>query len=182
MAKRIGGMAEMEHWPGICECCRRHGIVGVASSGYGAVSFGWCMQCLRHPTHPEPEWVLAYLYYDVGDHGDGLVADELLPGTFRDGRYWTWREWADRFAKEFEPPPSYDSYAWTGREPTLPPLWLQRLAYPTYSCEDCEGSIQYGCHCSYDGAVAPGIGPERWRVALRRFLKFWWMWRQSDDI
>lgn len=123
--------AEMIHYPGLCDCCRRHGTVGVASSGYGPISFGWCMQCLCDPTHPEPEWILAYLYWEVGDEGKGLIADEGLPGTFRDGRYWTWREWADRFAEEFRPPETIDSYAWTGRYGPTPIERLREWWYNT---------------------------------------------------
>jgi len=88
----------------LCDCCHKNPMVSVNSSGYGAISFAWCAECLTHQTHPEPEWILAYLYYEVGDHGEGLVADEYLPGTFKDGRYWTWREWADWAKTQPDPP------------------------------------------------------------------------------
>lgn len=143
----------IKHYPGLCDCCHRHGTVGVGSSGYIPMSFGWCLQCLREKTHPEPEWVLAYLYWEVGTAGEGLREDEELPGTFRDGRYWTWREWADRFAKEWEPPPTHYSSDWTGRIGSDPPQWLWRLAF-SY---DCEQPL------------------ERWRAEVQRFVRFWYL-------
>jgi hypothetical protein len=88
----------------MCDCCHVNEAIGAASSGYIPYSFAWCRTCLQHPVHPEPEWVLSYLYYEVGDHGKGLVPDDQLPGTFKDDRYWTWREWADWAATQPDPP------------------------------------------------------------------------------
>ena len=48
-------------------------------------------------------------------------------------------------------------------------IYLRRLAWPPYDCERCVGQ-DYGCWCDYHGAIAPGIGPEWWRVRLRVLL------------
>jgi hypothetical protein len=79
-----------------CDCCRVGDSIGVASSGYAAVSFSWCVKCLQ--IGAEPESILYYLYWYVGDRGKGLVDEKLLPHTYKDGRYWSWSEykaWAD---------------------------------------------------------------------------------------
>lgn len=120
-----------------CNCCGRPGVVGVASSGYAAISFAWCAECLGSGFHPEPEWILMYLYYDVGDHGQGLVDDEYLPGTWKDGRYWSWADWRDWRRTQPDPLPDpywdyYESSSWTGRMPadvSQVPKWLYRIAW-----------------------------------------------------
>ncbi len=149
-----------------CDCCGRGDVVGVASSGYAAISFAWCAECLRSEFHPEPEFILMYLYYDVGDHGHGLVEDEYLPGTWKDGRYWSWADWRDwrRTQSDPKPDPYWDGYAsasWTGRYPTdvsEVPKWLMELAWP-------------------DDASPWGERPvPRWRSALRVWLTLWYGW------
>lgn len=48
---------------------------------------------------------------------------------------------------------------------------LRRLAYPSYDCELCVGQEWWqGCECSYHGGIAPGVGPEWWRVQLRKLV------------
>lgn len=36
----------------ICDCCGRPEVLGVASSGLGAVSFAWCRECLTEEAEP----------------------------------------------------------------------------------------------------------------------------------
>ncbi len=72
---------------GQCDCCHVEPAVGVGSSACVPMSFAWGAECLKRSV--EPEMVLSYLYYEVGDHGEGLVPDEQLPGTYKDGKYWT---------------------------------------------------------------------------------------------
>ena len=74
----------------------------------------------------------------------------------------------------------YDSSAWTGRPSDAgpPSLGLRRRwnnwLWPDYRCENCNGmSPQYGCECHAKGAIAPGIGPEPWRVWLRKLPRRW---------
>lgn len=152
-----------------CDCCGRPGVVGVASSGYAAISFAWCAECLRSEFHPEPEMILMYLYYDVGDHGTGLVDDEHLPGTWKDGRYWSWADWRDW--RRTQPDPhdpywdGYDSSAWTGRRPrdvAEVNQWLLNLAWPK------------------DEVLPWGPVPQpRWRTLLQRWLAFLWGWPED---
>lgn len=158
----------------VCDCCHRpeQKVVGVASSGFIAMSFAWCGECLQQ--HVEPEWVLSYLYYEVGDHGENLIADEHLPGTWKDGRYWTWEQWKD-WART-QPDPMYDlpeteafnSSLWTGRRPRNEadvPQWLLHLAWPLNVAP-------------WDGRLHPWAEPPqpRWRYALRRLLALCWGW------
>jgi hypothetical protein len=49
--------------------------------------------------------------------------------------------------------------------------FLRRLAYPTFECQNCIGMHEYGCQCAATGAEAPGVGPSRWRRALRWALE-----------
>lgn len=50
-------------------------------------------------------------------------------------------------------------------------VWpLRDFAYPHFKCEDCIGMREHGCWCDAMGASAPGVGPERWRVWLRRIV------------
>lgn len=48
--------------------------------------------------------------------------------------------------------------------------WKWRaLLYPSYECTQCVGQDWWqGCYCQYHGGIAPGIGPETWRVWLRK--------------
>lgn len=70
-----------------------------------------------------------------------------------------------------------DSETWTGRghywpDPITHLRWaVRRWLYPLFDCADCIGMIQHGCECAYYGAVAPGVGPERWRHLLRKLFK-----------
>jgi hypothetical protein len=49
---------------------------------------------------------------------------------------------------------------------------LRRLTWPVYDCEQCVGQdVWQGCYCDYHGGVAPGVGPERWRVWLRKVVR-----------
>jgi hypothetical protein len=50
---------------------------------------------------------------------------------------------------------------------------LKRLAWPYYRCELCVGQDpQHGCQCAYYDCIRPCVSPERWRVWLRRALRF----------
>lgn len=49
--------------------------------------------------------------------------------------------------------------------------FLNKIAYPSYKCEDCIGMIQYGCYCDSQGASAPGIGPKWYHRILRKILE-----------
>lgn len=86
---------------GKCDCCQKEQASGAAASGYVPMSFAWCNECLTR--HVEPEMVLQYLYYMVGDHGEGLVPAEQLPGTYKDNKYWTWQEYADWCKQQPDP-------------------------------------------------------------------------------
>lgn len=72
-----------------------------------------------------------------------------------------------------------DSKAWTGRGHHWPdPItaltwWIYSLLWPSFDCADCVGMIQHGCECAYKEAVAPGCGPEPWRVCLRGVFNRW---------
>ncbi|WP_292229375.1 hypothetical protein [Brevundimonas sp.] len=67
-----------------------------------------------------------------------------------------------------------NSESWTGRSfyAETPIEWLKgeihAALWPSFDCVDCIGMIQHGCQCGYYGAVAAGVGPEPWRVFLRR--------------
>lgn len=50
---------------------------------------------------------------------------------------------------------------------------LRRWLYPMFRCELCVGQ-EYGCWCAHHGSIAPGVGPERWRVLLR------WVFFRND--
>lgn len=73
-----------------CDCCRVNHALGVASPAFVAVSFAWCEECIKQQA--EPESTFEYLYWYVGNRGEGLV-DLSAWKTFKDGRYWTWTEW-----------------------------------------------------------------------------------------
>lgn len=46
--------------------------------------------------------------------------------------------------------------------------WLNHIAYPTYECRYCIGQEWHqGCWCAYYGAVAPGVGPSKFRLWLQ---------------
>jgi hypothetical protein len=87
-----------------------------------------------------------------------------------------WADWLEDDA--LADCPAIDSAAWTGR--VAPGVFylptgearhrrLRRWLYPTYECALCVGQEAWqGCHCRYHGAVAPGVGPERWRALARR--------------
>lgn len=51
--------------------------------------------------------------------------------------------------------------------------WLHRLIYraawPPYDCCQCIGQDWWqGCECDWRGAIAPGVGPERRHLLLRK--------------
>lgn len=75
------------------------------------------------------------------------------------------------------------SSAWTGRDHNAgTPIDAIRRAWnaflwPSYRCEDCEGSATHGCYCQAHGAIAPGVPPERWRVWLRKLPRRIRRWR-----
>jgi len=75
----------------------------------------------------------------------------------------------------------FESEAWTGRPfDAGSPVEMVRgrwhgLLWPDYRCEDCTGTGQ-GCYCAYHGAISPGVGPEPWRVWLRKFPRRWRRW------
>lgn len=50
---------------------------------------------------------------------------------------------------------------------------IKRWLYPTFECEVCHGIIEYShkCQCIYWGAVAPGIGPNKFITFLRKWIK-----------
>lgn len=77
-----------------CDCCKRGPVVGVASSGFGAVSFAWCAECLAQPA--EPEMMFEYLYDDVGSKGEGLIPQLDGWSTWSEGSYIKWPEWRDK--------------------------------------------------------------------------------------
>ncbi|AFU88080.1 hypothetical protein CcrColossus_gp210 [Caulobacter phage CcrColossus] len=60
-------------------------------------------------------------------------------------------------------------------------LWLDRLGWPSYDCEDCIGAGPGPCYCAYYGGVAPGGPPSEvhdWLRVLHGFLfmdtsQFW---------
>lgn len=57
---------------------------------------------------------------------------------------------------------------------------LLALGWPSYECELCVGQDPgIGCWCGYHGASAPGIGPEKWRVRLRKILR--WIYRLDPE-
>lgn len=76
-----------------CDVCNTaDNIAGVASSSIGAISFCFCKTCLSN--NAEPEFCLEYLYSEVGNEGLGLAEHVANYTTFKDGKYWTWDEWA----------------------------------------------------------------------------------------
>ena len=69
-----------------------------------------------------------------------------------------------------------NSERWTGRSfyAETPIEWLRgeihALLWPAFDCADCIGMIHHGCQCAYYEAVAPGTGPEPWRLFMRRLF------------
>lgn len=74
-----------------CDVCKKETEVHTAACGFGAMSLGYCMECIR--SGAEPEWGFEYLYGDVGNKGEGLAARVSDFKTWKDGKYWTWDEW-----------------------------------------------------------------------------------------
>jgi hypothetical protein len=74
-----------------CDVCDREGVVGVASSSLGAVSWAFCKECLQKPA--EPECMFCYLYEDVSDKGEGLIAEINSMHTFQGGVYVSWPDY-----------------------------------------------------------------------------------------
>ena len=71
-----------------CDCCQREGVVGVASSCLGAISFAWCRPCLDHGA--EPAWMLMFTFQMT----EGQCAEWVRGlSTWVDGKYVTWDEW-----------------------------------------------------------------------------------------
>lgn len=70
-----------------CDVCGRQGIVGVASSCLGAISFAFCAECLSQGA--EPEFMLGFTWDMTGGNPAEWVR-ELK--TYKDGRYITWDE------------------------------------------------------------------------------------------
>ncbi len=71
-----------------CDVCRRAGVVGVASSSMGAVSWAFCRECLDNLA--EPECMFEHTFECCGDE----VADWVRSmSTWRNGSYVTWAEY-----------------------------------------------------------------------------------------
>lgn len=49
--------------------------------------------------------------------------------------------------------------------------FIRNKLYPSFDCEDCIGMKQYGCQCDYYEAIAPGVGPTKFLVFLRKIWK-----------
>lgn len=93
-----------------CEVCNRQGVIGVASSSMGAISFAFCLECAQQPA--EPEFMFTFTYHSTGG---GNVAEWVRDMyTWRGDRYISWDDWAayasehpeeypDPFA-DYEPP------------------------------------------------------------------------------
>lgn len=83
-----GDYVEPEH---LCESCNAEPIVGVASSGLGAISLAWGANCLR--SGAEPLWLLLGQIEDMEGPvpfvRDVAIADWVLDGitAYRDGEY-----------------------------------------------------------------------------------------------
>jgi hypothetical protein len=73
-----------------CDVCGQPAL-GVASSCVGAISWAFCRECINQQA--EPEFSFFYLYDDVSHDGEGLAEWVECLRTFKDGRYWTWKEW-----------------------------------------------------------------------------------------
>lgn len=85
-----------------CDICRREdNIAGVASSPFGPISFCYCIPCLQMGA--QPEFILEYLYSDVGTEGEGLHDAVKEVFTFKDDKYWTWTDWVAW--RKLNPPP-----------------------------------------------------------------------------
>ena len=88
-----------------CEVCKRVKEVGVACYPYGAISFAYCMECLRHNAHPK--WALEETMLECGgsDHTyEGFGEDNYF---FENGEYHpakeivVTKEQADKFWNDF---------------------------------------------------------------------------------
>ena len=89
-----------------CDVCNRDGVIGVASSSLGAISFAFCAECCAKPA--EPRFMFEYLFDDVSDNGEGLAEHVNDFWTWIDGRYVGWPEFRDmRRAQSSSAPAHY---------------------------------------------------------------------------
>lgn len=51
--------------------------------------------------------------------------------------------------------------------------YLHRKCWPDYACQDCVGAGRdFGvCYCAYHEGVAPGVGPDKRIILLRKVYK-----------
>lgn len=83
---------KMTHKDMVCNvCCKSEQIAGVAASPLGPISFCYCVPCLQ--VGAQPEFMLEYLYSEVGIEGEGLADWVSEVVTFKENEYWTWDRW-----------------------------------------------------------------------------------------
>lgn len=88
-AKRLAALEF--HKDMLCNCCQRGGVIGVASSSMGAISFAFCVPCLQQSA--EPEVMFRYLYDEVSTEGEGIADWVKEMYTWKDGKYISWDEY-----------------------------------------------------------------------------------------
>jgi len=77
-----------------CECCALHPVVAVVSSGVGAISFGFCKECLVRGA--EPIFMFRYLKDAVANNNkDALHKEVFSMVTFYEGEYKTFEQMWD---------------------------------------------------------------------------------------
>lgn len=104
----------------ICDVCLTGETIGVCSSAVGPISNAYCAEC--HRRMAEPEWSFNYLWDGVCDGDITKLAEFVLDlSTFKDGRYWTFAEWAEwRQWQWFEPDPMFHWWAFEPHGPLKP--------------------------------------------------------------
>jgi hypothetical protein len=81
-----------------CEVCGCAGIAGVASSVLAPYSAAYCRRCLEE--NADCYWLFIYMYYEVGQRGEGIADWVKQLRTYRDGHYVTWAQF-DALQREY---------------------------------------------------------------------------------
>lgn len=77
-----------------CDTCGQQGVIGVASSSLGPISFAFCLECAHKPAEPEFMFVMAYWNSDKGEG----VADwvrSMYTYDREEQKYVSWNDWVD---------------------------------------------------------------------------------------
>ena len=104
----------------LCDCCRRseQKVLGVASSGLGAISFAFCAECIHMDA--EPEMMFEFMWDMCDGNPKDLHESMNAIRTFKDGVFLPWLHWVE----------------WRLTQPPLDPLRWEKIMdtqapYPT---------------------------------------------------